>query len=217
MSMQQKTTIRVGVVDDHSLIREGVKSILKRHPDISVVGEAGSSQEALDLCHRRSLDVMILDINLPGRNGLEVLKEVRNLQPRLPVLMLSMHPEERFALRSLRSGAAGYLNKESIAEELVTAIRKVVMGGRYVSPKTAEILAAEIVRPPEQMPHERLSDREFQVLCLIAQGISVTKIALQLSLSIHTINTYRARILEKMDLHSTAELIHYGVQNRLAE
>ncbi len=179
-------------------------------------GEARNAQEALDLVWKQEWDVVVLDITMPGRNGLEVLREIRRSKPRLPVLVLSMHPENQFAVRVLKSGASGYMTKESAPEELVGAVKKVLAGGRYVSNTLAETLAASL-SISQKAPQEKLSDREFQVLRLIASGKMMSDIARELSLSIKTISTYRARILEKMGMKNNAELMHYAIQNRLVE
>ncbi|HET6756461.1 MAG TPA: response regulator transcription factor [Burkholderiales bacterium] len=207
--------IRVLIADDHVLIREGLKKIFARHADIEVAGEAASAQEAIELARKSAYDVAVLDINMPGRDGLDALRELKRGQPKLPVLILSMHPEERFAVRMLKAGAAGYLTKESAADELVNAVRKVIAGGKYISPAVAEQLALDLNRP--ELPHEALSDRELQVLRLIASGKSTREIAETLSLGISTINTYRARVLEKMNLHSDVELTRYAVLNHLVD
>jgi two-component system, NarL family, invasion response regulator UvrY len=159
--------------------------------------------------------VLVLDVSMPGRGGLEILKDVKQERPKLPVLILSMHPEDQYAVRALKAGAAGYLNKDSAPEELVKAVRKVVGGGRYVSANVAEKLAYDLTSDTGRAPHETLSDREFQVLCMIASGKSVTDIAEELALSVKTVSTYRARILEKMGMRNNAELTHYAIQNRL--
>jgi len=182
---------------------------------MEVTGEAHNAQGVLDLVKARNWDVVVLDINMPGRNGLEVLKELKQERPRLPVLVLSVHPEEQYGIRVLKAGAAGFMNKESAPEELVTAIRKVIRGGKYLTPTLAERLAFRVADGSEAHPHEKLSDRELQVLCLIASGKTVTEIAGDLSLSVKTISTYRARILEKMSMKSSAELTRYALQNHL--
>lgn len=184
---------------------------------MQVTGEAASGPEALDRVHADSYDIVVLDITMPGRSGFDVLKELRVERPELPVLVLSMHAEEQFAVRLLKAGAAGYLNKESAPEELVKAIRKVVAGGRYVSATLAEKLAFEIDAGSDKLVHETLSDREFQVLRMMASGKTVKEIAGELSLSVKTISTYRARILTKMNLRTNAELIHYAITNQLVD
>ena len=207
--------INILIADDHAIVREGLKQIVSSEPDMKVTGEAHNAQGVLDLVRDRNWDVVVLDINMPGRNGLEVLKELKRERPALPVLVLSVHPEEQYGIRVLKAGAAGYMNKESAPEELVTAIRKVIRGGKYLTPTLAERLAFQVADGSEQHPHEKLSDRELQVLCLIASGKTVSEIAGDLSLSVKTISTYRARILEKMSMKSSAELTRYALQNHL--
>lgn len=207
--------IRILIADDHIVVHRGLRQILGDEPDMSVVGEALNAQEVLALVRKRDWDVVVLDISMPGKSGLDIIEELKQERPNLPVLILSMHPEDRYAVRALRVGAAGYLTKESAPEELVKAIRKVVTGGRYVSPSLAERLAFVLSANSEQPPHETLSNREYQVLCMIGSGKSVGAIAVELSLSVKTISTYRARVLEKMTLKNTSELIHYALQNRL--
>jgi DNA-binding NarL/FixJ family response regulator len=209
--------IRALIADDHAVVRQGLRQILLETSDMVVTGEAANGPEALERARGGGYDVIVLDITMPGRSGFEVLKELRLEDPALPVLVLSMHSEEQFAVRLLKAGASGYLNKESAPEELVKAIRKVVSGGRYVSPRLAEKLAFEIDSGSDKLLHETLSDREFQVMRMMASGQTVKEIAAELALSVKTISTYRARILDKMNLHTNAELIHYAIQNQLIE
>lgn len=209
--------LKVLVADDHTLIREGLKKILKTAEDISIVLEAGNAREVLEQIKKEDLDVVILDITLPGKSGLELLKDLKRDHPRLPVLMLSMHPEERFAIRALKAGASGYVTKESAVEELIKAVRKVVQGKKYVSVGLAEKLAVDLGVGSGKPPHENLSDREFQILCLIASGKTVRQIAAELFLSKSTVTTYRTRILEKMNMKTDAELIRYALQNQLID
>ena len=210
-------TIKILIADDHSLIREGLKKILKGASDMRVTAEAQNSQEVLEQARRTSLDLVVLDISFPGRSGLEILKDLKQEYPKLPVLILSMHPEDRFAVRALKSGASGYVTKESAVEELIKAIRKVVQGRRYVSQSLAEKLAFDLETDTGKPLHENLSDREYQVLCLIATGKTVRQIAGELFLSMSTVNTYRARILEKINMKTDAELIRYALQNQLID
>jgi two-component system invasion response regulator UvrY len=207
--------IRVLIADDHVVVRQGLKQILGDTPELLVAGEAINGQEVLDKIRAEAWDVVVLDISMPDHSGLDILKQLKAEQPKLPVLVLSMHPEDRYAMRVLKAGASGYLAKDSAADELVKAIRKVVSGGRYVSPFLAEKMAFEVGADSSKLPHETLSDREFQVLRLIADGKSVTEIAAELSLSVKTVSTYRARLLEKMNLSTNAELIHYAIRNHL--
>lgn len=196
-------------------MRRGLKQILADDFREAVFGEANNGQEALDKVWKDKWDVVILDVTMPGRSGLEVLREIKKSRPKLPVLVLSMHPEDQFAVRVLKAGAAGYMTKESAPEELVGAIKKVVMGGRHVSPQLAELMAAYLTMDTKRPAHELLSNREFQVMRQIASGRTVSQIARELSLSVRTISTYRARILEKMGLKTNAELTHYAFQNQL--
>jgi DNA-binding NarL/FixJ family response regulator len=209
--------IRALIADDHAVVRQGLKQILGDTPEMVVAGEATNGQEVLDRVRAETWDVVVLDISMPDRSGLDVLKQLRSERPKLPVLVLSMHSEDQYAVRVLKAGASGYLTKDSAPDELVKAIRKVVSGGRYVSSFLAEKLAFEIGTDPSRLPHETLSDREFQVLRLIAAGESVTEIAAELYLSVKTVSTYRARLLQKMNLTTNAELIHYAMQNHLID
>jgi two-component system invasion response regulator UvrY len=209
--------IRALIADDHAVVRQGLKQILGDTPEMLVAGEATNGQEVLDKVRAEPWDVVVLDISMPDRSGLDILKQLRSERPKLPVLVLSMHSEDQYAMRVLKAGASGYLTKDSAPDELVKAIRKVVSGGRYVSSFLAEKLAFEIGTDSSRLPHETLSDREFQVLRLIAAGKSVTEIAAELCLSVKTVSTYRARMLEKMNLGTTAELIHYAMQNHLID
>jgi DNA-binding NarL/FixJ family response regulator len=209
--------MKILIADDHAVVRQGLKQILADEFSRAAFGEAGTAQEAIAKVWENEWDVVVLDITMPGRTGLEVLAEIRKSRPHLPVLVLSMHPEDQFAMRVLKSGAAGYMTKESAPEALVGAIKKVLAGGRYVSPALAEQMASYLGTDVQKPPHERLSDREFLVLRLIASGKTVSQIAGELALSVKTISTYRARILEKMLMSSNAELTHYAIQSRLVE
>jgi two-component system invasion response regulator UvrY len=194
-----------------------LKLILADHFKKAVFGEARNATEALARVWKEKWDVVLLDITMPGRSGLEVLKEIKRSRPRLPVLILSMHPEDQFAVRLFKAGAAGYLTKESAGDELVGAIKKLVGGGRYISPSLAERMASYLTIDVQKAPHERLSDREFLILRMIASGKQVSQVAKELSLSVSTVSTYRARILEKMDMKNNAELTHYALQKDLVE
>jgi len=209
--------IKVFITDDHSLIREGFKKMLKDEKDISIAGEAANAKVTMNFVLNNPLDILILDLNLPDKSGLDLLKELKALKPDLKILILSMHPEDRFAMRVLRAGASGYITKESAGEELVKAIRKVYNGGKYVSESLAEILAFEIQGGTEKPIHEILSDREFQVLQMIASGKTLAEISDTLSLAVTTVSTYRARILAKLNLHSNADLIYYAITNKLLD
>ena len=206
---------KVLIVDDHEVLRDGVKRVLDKQPGTATFGEASTVQEALRLVREQDWDVVVLDISLGDRSGLEVLKELKQIRPRLPVLILSMHSEEQYARRAFKAGAAGYITKDSPRAELVKAINKVAEGGRYVSYALAEKLVIDLGRGSDRPPHETLSDREFEVMRLIASGKTVGEIAVLLSLSDKTISTYRARILEKMRMKTNAELTHYAIHNSL--
>jgi DNA-binding NarL/FixJ family response regulator len=208
---------RILIVDDHEVLRDGVKRIFDKQPGTIIFGEAGTVQEALRLVREQDWDVVVLDLSLGDRSGLEVLKELKRIRPRLPVLILSMHSEEQFARRAFKAGAAGYITKDSPRAELVKAINKVIGGGRYASPALAEKLIVDLGKDTDRPLHESLSDREFEVMRLIASGKTVGEIADLLSLSDSTISTYRARILEKMEMKTNAELTHYAIQNKLVD
>ena len=208
---------RILLIDDHEVVRAGVKRIFDKQPQGTVLfGEASTAPEALDLVRAQAWDAVVLDLSLGGRDGLEVLKELKQIRPRLPVLILSMHSEGLFARRAFKAGASGYITKDIPRSELVTAINKVIEGGTYVSPTLAEELAVDLRRGADRPPHELLSDREFEVMRLIASGKTVSEIAELLSLSDSTISTYRARIMEKMGMKTNAELTHYAIENKLA-
>lgn len=207
--------IRVLIADDHTIVREGLKQIMNDTGDMSVAAEAANGQEALDRLLKDDFDIAILDIAMPGRSGLEILKELRIHKPKLPVLVLSMYPEDQFAVRVLRAGADGYLTKDSAPQDLISAVRRLYSGKKYISPTLAEKLALSLESDSTKPPHERLSDREYQVLCRISSGKTVKEIADELSLSVKTISTYRARILEKMEMKNNAELTYYSIQNSL--
>jgi len=209
--------IRILIADDHAVVRRGIREILAGELAKTTFVEARNAREALDYAHKQSWEVIILDISMPGRSGIDILSELRQLRPKSPVLVLSMHPEEQFARRALRAGAAGYLTKDSVSEELVTAVRKLLTGGRYVSTALAERLAIELGKPDDKALHERLSDREFQILQLLASGKTVSEIAQDLAVSIKTVSTYRSRLLLKMAMKNNAELIGYAIRNHLVE
>jgi DNA-binding NarL/FixJ family response regulator len=209
--------IRILIADDHPIVREGVRRVLSDEADMVVEGEAETSQDALALVQSREFDVVLLDLAMPGRGGIDVLQEIRRVRPRLPVLILSVSPEEQFALRALRAGASGYVTKLTAPSELVIAIRKVVGGGRYVSSQLAERLADVAFSRTPRPAHETLSNREYQVLQLLAAGKTITRVAQELSLSVKTISTHRTRLLQKLQLSTTAELIRYALEHSLAE
>ncbi len=207
--------IRILIVDDHAILRRGLKEILEREfRDVSI-GEAGTAEQALTQLDSEKWDLVILDITMPGRSGVDVLRNLKALRPKLPVLVLSMHPEDQYGKRVLKAGASGYMNKESAPEELIKAVRKLLSGGRYVSPTLAETLAVDLGRDDGTPAHERLSDREFEVLRKMASGKTVGQIAQELHLSVPTVSTYRARILEKMGMSTNAELIRYALSHHL--
>jgi two-component system, NarL family, invasion response regulator UvrY len=207
--------IRVLIADDHSVVRRGIRQILADDSEFQVAGEAADGAEVLSQVDSVRVDVVLLDITMPGKNGLDVLKELKRLRPQLPVLVLSMHPENQLAIRILRAGAAGYISKESAPEELISALKKICAGGKYVSAKLAETLASFVVDDRNEPPHESLSDREYQVMSLLALGKTVTEIGDELGISIKTVSTYRTRVLEKMKMRSNAELTRYALQNQL--
>lgn len=209
--------IRVLIADDHAILRRGLREILIRELEGVVCGEAENAQQVLAQVQNQNWDLAIVDITMPGRSGLDVLKDLQRVQPGLPVLVLSMHPEDQYGKRVLKAGASGYMNKESAPEELIKAIRKVLAGGRYVSPTLAERLAVEWGTNAGRPLHENLSDREFEVLRMIALGKTVSQIAAELHLSTTTVSTYRARILEKMNMTTTAELMRYALRNDLVD
>jgi two-component system, NarL family, invasion response regulator UvrY len=209
--------IRVLIADDHAIIRQGLKQILSDTDDLEIAGEADGGIKALQMIRDNTYDVVLMDVSMPDRNGIDSLKLIRKECPRLPVLMLSMHPEEQYAIRALRAGAAGYLSKQGAPEQLVTAIRQVASGKKFVSAAVAEELANSIGEDHERPLHEKLSDREYQTLCMIASGKTLTQIGEELNLSVKTISVYRARLLEKMKLRNNAELTHYGLKHGLVE
>ena len=209
--------IKILIADDHAVVREGLKQIISENPDMLVTDEANNGQEVLNKVSEQHYDVVLLDITMPGRSGLDVLKQLKSKKPKLPVLMLSVHPEEQYAVRTLKAGASGYLTKGSATEELIAAIRKISQGKKYVSSSLAEKLAFDLDMDYEKPRHETLSDREYQVMSMIASGKTVKEIADELSLSVQTISTYRSRILEKMKMKNNAEIIYYAVKQGLVE
>ena len=209
--------IRVLLADDHNIVRAGVREILSDTTDIEVAGEAVNGHEVMALVREREFDVAVLDMSMPGRSGIDLIRQVKAERPRLKVLVLSAHSEEQYAVRALKAGASGYLTKESVADALVAAIRRVAGGGAYVSPETAERLALGMNQDVAAAPHTLLSDREFEVFRMIAQGRSVTEIAAALALSVKTVSTHKARIMQKMNLANPAELIRYALDHNLLE
>ena len=209
--------LRIIIADDHPIVRAGLKQIMAEASDLVVAAEAGNGRELLNQVRRETYDVILLDISMPGMDGLDVLKQLKIELPSIPVIILTVHPEAQYALRVLKAGASGYLTKESAPSELIQAIRKVHRGGKYITPSLAEKIAFALSGEPDKLPHETLSDREFQVLALIASGKTVTEIAEEFALSVKTISTYRTRILEKMQMRTNAELTHYAIQNKLVD
>ena len=207
--------INVLIADDHAVVRRGIRQIISEDPEINVLGEASNSEEIMAQLYDQKWDVFVLDITMPGKNGLDVMIEVKGKRPEIKVLILSMHPEEEIALRAFKTGASGYLNKDSVPGELTRAIRKVYNGGKYISTTLAESLAFHIEKDAGIPRHELLSEREFQVMCLIASGNTLSQIAEELSLSVKTVSTYRTRILDKMNMKSNVELTHYAIKNKL--
>jgi two-component system invasion response regulator UvrY len=208
---------RILIIDDHEVVRDGVKKIFDEQPGEVTFGEANTRFEALQLARQQDWDLAVLDLSLGDQSGLDVLKELKELRPRLPVLILSMHSEEQYARRAFKAGASGYITKDSSRTELAKAINKVATGGRYITSALAERLVFDLGRDSDRPPHEGLSDREFEVMRFIASGKTVTEIAELLSLSDKTISTYRARLLEKMAMKTNAELTRYAIQNKLVD
>jgi two-component system, NarL family, invasion response regulator UvrY len=209
--------IKILIADDHTIFREGLKHILSEYPDVTVADEAKNGREVLDKIWNNDYDMVLLDISMPGMTGLEALKQLKNEKPKLSVLVLSMHPEEQYAVRALRAGASGYLTKESAPDELMTAIRKISQGRKYITSSLAERLASEVEADSEKPLHDILSDREYQVLRMIAEGKTIKHIAEELSLSIKTVSTYRTRIIEKMKMTTNAELMHYAMKHHILD
>lgn len=209
--------IRIMIADDHAIVRQGLRQIISETPDIKVMGEAETGFQAIKVVRQKVFDVMLLDISLPDRNGIEILKQIKKDQPNLAILMLSMHTEHEFAIRALKAGAAGYLNKQSAPAQLVTAIRQVANGDKYVSPAVAQELANAVGTDAEQPLYANLSDREFQTLCHIATGKTLTDISAEMFISPKTVSVYRARLLEKLKLANNSELIRYAIKNKLVD
>lgn len=209
--------IKILIADDHAIFRHGLRQILEENPDMFVGGEASNGQDVLDQVWRSDFDLLLLDINMPGMSGLEALKQLKTQKPKLKVLVLSMYPEEQYAIRALKAGASGYITKASASEELIEAIRKVSQGGKYVSASLAEKLLFDFEADADRPLHELLSDREYEVLCMIASGKTVSHIAEELCLSVKTVSTYRVRILEKMRMKNNAELTNYAIKQKLID
>ena len=209
--------IKIFIADDHAIIREGLKQIVGETSDMIIAGEAGNGHEALEKIYKNNYDVILLDVSMPGTTGLEVLKQLKSEGFNLPVLILTMHPEEQYAIRALRAGASGYLTKESAPDELIKAIRKISVGKKYITPSLAEKLALNLRIDDGEPNHKTLSDREYEVMCMIASGKRVSEIAEEFFLSPKTISTYRTQILKKMGMRNNAEIIHYAIKNKLVE
>jgi DNA-binding NarL/FixJ family response regulator len=209
--------IKILIADDHAIVREGLKQIVAEESDMKVTGEAANASELFELLNKDSWEIVVLDINMPGKSGLEALKEMKIRNIKVPVLILSMFSEDQYGLRAIKAGAAGYLKKVSAPTELVSAIRKIVGGGKYISPTLAEKLADNVDVNNKKALHQNLSDREYQIMCFISLGKSAEEIAEELAISIHTVYSYRNRILEKMHLKSNVELTQYAIQNKLIE
>ena len=209
--------MKIVIVDDHELVREGLKKVLLKESGIQLVGEASNAMELFKLLEETEVDLVVLDITMPGRSGLDIISEIKNLNDKIRILILSMHPEERFALRALKAGASGYLSKEAAARELVSAIRKIMSGGKYISAALADHLVSNLDKELGKLPHETLSNREFEIFRLIAKGKSVGQIAEELILSVNTITSYRSRMMEKMNFSSNAEIVRYAIEHNLIE
>ncbi len=210
--------IRIIIADDHPILRAGLKTLLSEHADMEVLGEAGSGEETIRMIQAADCDVVLLDITMPDMNGVDTLNKIKRHRPQVAVLILSMHPEEQYAVNLLRAGASGYVPKESAPEQLVTAIRTAVEGRRYVSPRLAELLAGDLGNDsPQKPPHADLSKREFQIFCKLAAGLAVSQIGTDLNLSVKTVSTYRSRVLEKMNMKTNADLTYYAIKNGLIQ
>ncbi len=214
--MEQKI-IRIVIADDHAFLREGIKKTIQDEIDMNIVGEASNANDALNIIREQNPEIVIMDISMPGKSGLDVLKDLKSFKNKSRILILSMHPEDRFAIRALKAGAFGYLTKESAPDELVKAIKTVLSGRKYVSKALAEKLVDILSEDSDKLPHEQLSDREYEVFIKISSGKKTLEIAAELSISIHTVNTYRARILEKLSMSSNVELTQYAMHNNLID
>lgn len=209
--------IRIVIADDHEIVRAGLKQIIADEEDMEVAGESNSGEKLIELIKKNDYDVVLLDLKMSGMNGIEVMKHIKVMKPEIPVIVLSMHAEDQYAVRTIKAGASGYITKETAGDNLIAAIRKVVSGGKYISPTLAETLAESIASGGSELPHEHLTDREFQVMCMIASGKTVSEIGAELFLSVKTISTYRQRILEKMNMKNNSELTHYVIKNNLLD
>ena len=209
--------IRVVIADDHTIVREGLKQVLATDPELEVVGEARDGLEAMQLVRGTPFDVLLIDISMPGRSGLEVIRQIKAEKPKLRILVLSMHEEHQYAVRAIRSGASGYLTKDSASTQLISALRKVAAGGAWISAEVAEQLALGAMPHADQAPHTALSDREFQVLRMLAAGDTVTDVAAKVNLSVKTVSTHKSRLMQKLGVSTNTELLRYAIQHRLTE
>mgnify|MGYP001216505681 CR=1 FL=1 len=207
--------INILIVDDHAIVREGLRRIIDDTSEINVVNEASTGQEALDLIWENKFDLVLMDISMPGKNGLQTLKEIKKINKKIPVLMLSMHAEEQYAMRAIKAGASGYLTKDSASDQLVDAIIKIYKGRKFISPEVAELLVSDIYHNEDKLLHENLSDREFEIFKFIVKGESSKIIAKNLAISDKTVGTYRSRILKKMKMKTNSDIIHYAIENKL--
>ncbi|HOK02039.1 MAG TPA: response regulator transcription factor [Spirochaetota bacterium] len=209
--------IRIVIADDHDIVRAGLKQLIADDPEMEVTGEAKSGEHLIELVKKNDYDVVLLDIKMSGISGIEAIKHIKTIKPNLPIIVLSMHSEDQYAVRTIKAGASGYVTKDSAGENLVVAIKKVASGGKYISPTLAETLAEALAGGGTQLPHESLTDREFQVMCMIASGKTVSEIASELFLSVKTVSTYRQRLLEKMNMKNNSEITHYVIKNNLLD
>jgi DNA-binding NarL/FixJ family response regulator len=209
--------INIGIVDDHAIVRSGLRKFFSDYVDLRVVGEAGNGREAIDLVRNTEMDVLLMDLSMPGQSGIDALSMIRAKAPDVGILILSGYPEEHYAMNLIRQGASGYLNKECDPVEIVNAIRTIAMGRRYITPAVAELLAQQLNRKEDAAPHEQLSEREFQVFLKLAKGETASDIAANLSLSVKTVSTYRTRLMEKMGLASNSDLTYYALKNKLID
>ncbi len=209
--------IKIVIADDHEIVRAGLKQIIADEEDMEVAGESNSGEKLIELVKKNDYDVVLLDLKMSGMNGIEVMKHIRSMKPDLPVIVLSMHAEDQYAVRTIKAGASGYITKETAGDNLIAAIKKVFAGGKYISPTLAETLADSIASGGGEQPHEHLTDREFQVMCMIASGKTVSEIGAELFLSVKTISTYRQRVLEKMSMKNNSELTRYVIKNNLLD
>ena len=217
MTPEKESSIKVLVADDHEIVRQGLKTIISEHTDLSIAGEAENGDQVLKIVKKTKVDVVLLDFDMPEKNGLDTLVELKALYPKLPVMILSIFPEDHYGTRFLKAGASGYLQKSSATDQLIDAIRKVFNGGKYISSALTDKLVTGLNKDKEQFLHESLTDREFQVFCLLAAGKKLKEMADELCLSINTISTYRSRILQKMDMSSNADVIRYAIKNKLVK